>query len=75
MPRVVDPIHVYGEPDIAVNPKTGAIHASGPQGTGTQRSIWNISVDNGDSYRIIQNLPVSIVRCSSGRCRPPRPAH
>jgi hypothetical protein len=61
VPRVVDPIHVYGEPDIAVNPKTGAIHASGPQGTGTQRSIWNISVDNGDSYRIIQNLPVSTV--------------
>ncbi|MBK5305304.1 MAG: hypothetical protein JJD92_01305 [Frankiaceae bacterium] len=59
VPRVVDPIHVYGEPDIAVNPKTGAIHASGPQGTGTQRSIWNISVDNGDSYRIVQNLPVS----------------
>jgi hypothetical protein len=61
VPRVVDPIHVYGEPDIAVNPKTGAIHASGPQGTGTQRSIWNVSVDNGDSYRIIQNLPVSTV--------------
>jgi hypothetical protein len=59
VPRVVDPIHVYGEPDIAVNPRTGAVHASGPQGTGTQRSIWNISVDNGDSYRIIQNLPVS----------------
>jgi hypothetical protein len=59
VPRVVDPIHVYGEPDIAVNPKTGAIHTSGPQGTGTQRSVWNVSVDNGDSYRIIQNLPVS----------------
>jgi hypothetical protein len=58
VPRVVDPIHVYGEPDIAVNPKTGAIHASGPQGTGTQRSIWNISIDNGDSYRGIANLPL-----------------
>ena len=59
VPRIVDPIHVYGEPDIAVNPKTGAIHASGPQGTGTQRSVWNVSVDNGDSYRILQNVPVS----------------
>jgi hypothetical protein len=59
VPRIVDPIHVYGEPDIAVNPKTGAIHASGPQGTGTQRSVWNVSVDNGDSYRIVQNVPVS----------------
>jgi hypothetical protein len=57
VPRVVDPIHVYGEPDIAMNPRTGAIHASGPQGTGTQRSIWNVSVDNGDSYRVLANLP------------------
>lgn len=61
VPRVVDPIHVYGEPDIAVNPKTGAVHVSGPQGTGTQRSIWNISVDNGDSYRGVQNVPVATV--------------
>jgi hypothetical protein len=58
VPRIVDPIHVYGEPDIAQNPKTGAIHASGPQGTGTQRSIWNVSVDDGDSYRIVQNVPL-----------------
>lgn len=57
VPRIVDPIHVYGEPNLEVNPKTGAVHATGPQGTGTQRSIWNISVDGGDSYRIIQNLP------------------
>ena len=56
VPRIVDPIHVYGEPDLALNPKTGAVHASGPQGTGTQRSIYNISVDGGDSYRIVQNL-------------------
>ena len=57
VPRIVDPIHVYGEPNLAVNPKTGAVHATGPQGTGTQRSIWNVSVDGGDSYRIVQNLP------------------
>ena len=57
VPRIVDPIHVYGEPNLEVNPKSGAIHATGPQGTGTQRSIWNVSVDGGDSYRIIQNLP------------------
>ena len=57
VPRVVDPIHVYGEPNLEVNPKTGAVHATGPQGTGTQRSIWNVSVDGGDSYRIVQNLP------------------
>lgn len=57
VPRIVDPIHVYGEPNLEVNPKTHAVHATGPQGTGTQRSIWNVSVDNGDSYRIVQNLP------------------
>jgi hypothetical protein len=57
VPRVVDPIHVYGEPNLEVNPRTGAVHATGPQGTGTQRSIWNVSVDGGDSYRIVQNLP------------------
>jgi uncharacterized membrane protein YgcG len=57
VPRVVDPIHVYGEPNLEVNPKSGAVHATGPQGTGTQRSIWNVSVDGGDSYRIVQNLP------------------
>jgi hypothetical protein len=57
VPRIVDPIHVYGEPNLEVNVKTGAVHATGPQGTGTQRSIWNVSVDGGDSYRIVQNLP------------------
>ncbi len=51
VPRVVDPIHVYGEPNMIVNPN-GTVHASGPQGTGVQRSIWNISVDGGDSYRL-----------------------
>jgi len=64
VPRIVDPIHVYGEPDIVVNPKTGAVHASGPQGTGTQRSIYNISVDGGDSYRILQNLPANTDRAA-----------
>src|SRR3954447_23992450 len=53
VPRIVDPIHVYGEPNMIVNPN-GTVHASGPQGTGVQRSIWNISVDGGDSYRLEQ---------------------
>jgi hypothetical protein len=65
VPRVVDPIHVYGEPNLEVNPRTGAIHATGPQGTGTQRSIWNVSVDGGDSYRIVQNLPGNTDRAGS----------
>jgi hypothetical protein len=56
VPRVVDPVHMYGEPDIKVAPN-GAIHVSGPQGTGTQRSIWNVSKDNGDTWRVVQQLP------------------
>src|SRR4051812_8696664 len=65
VPRIVDPIHVYGEPNLEVNPKTGAIHATGPQGTGTQRSIWNVSVDGGDSYRIVENLPPNVDQAAS----------
>ena len=56
VPRVVDPIHMFGEPDVKVSPQ-GDIHVSGPAGTGTQRSIWNISVDNGDSWRVVQGVP------------------
>src|SRR3954470_11129060 len=54
VPRIVDPIHVYGEPDIKVAPN-GTVYVSGPQGTGVQRSIWNASYDNGDSYRLVQD--------------------
>jgi hypothetical protein len=64
VPRVVDPIHVYGEPNLEVNPRSGAVHATGPQGTGTQRSIWNVSVDGGDSYRIVQDLPANTDRAA-----------
>jgi hypothetical protein len=65
VPRIVDPIHTYGEPDIKVAPN-GTVYVSGPQGTGVQRSIWNASYDNGDSYRLIQDnktgsAPISAV--------------
>ncbi|HEV7886996.1 MAG TPA: hypothetical protein VGO92_05520, partial [Acidimicrobiales bacterium] len=56
VPRVVDPLHTYGEPDIKVAPN-GDVHVSGPQGTGVQRSIWNVSVDGGDSWRVVQAVP------------------
>jgi hypothetical protein len=52
VPRIVDPIHAYGEPDIKVGPN-GDVLVSGPQGTGVQRSIWNVSKDNGDSWRVV----------------------
>jgi hypothetical protein len=54
VPRIVDPVHTYGEPDIKVAPN-GTVYVSGPQGTGVQRSIWNASYDNGDSYRLVQD--------------------
>jgi hypothetical protein len=56
VPRIVDPIHTYGEPNIKVAP-IGDVHVSGPQGTGVQRSIWNVSVDEGDSWRLVQGVP------------------
>src|SRR3954471_3363342 len=52
VPRIVDPIHAYGEPDIKVAPN-GDVHVSGPPGTGVQRSISNISRDTGDSFRVV----------------------
>src|SRR4051794_2576207 len=58
VPRIVDPIHAYGEPDIKVAPN-GDMHVSGPQGTGVQRSIWNISKDNGDSWRGVNGIPAN----------------
>jgi hypothetical protein len=67
VPRVADPIHVYGEPDIAVAPN-GTLHVSGPQGTGVQRSIWNISVDGGDSYRNVNDLDFNTGTPVDGAC-------
>src|SRR5436305_4254503 len=58
VPRIVDPIHAYGEPDIKVAPN-GDVLVSGPQGTGVQRSIWNVSKDNGDSWRVVNAVPTA----------------
>jgi hypothetical protein len=52
-PTVVDPIHTWGEPTIGVDPANGQVFASGPTGTGTQRSAWEASVDAGRSFRVI----------------------
>src|SRR5438093_206626 len=45
-------ILAYGEPDIGVDP-LGRVFSSGPTGTGTQRSVWEGSVDGGHTYRVI----------------------
>ena len=55
-PTLVDPIHTFGEPDLAVDPQ-GRVFASGPTGTGTQRSVWHGSVDGGNSFRLINPGP------------------
>jgi hypothetical protein len=64
VPRIVDPVHTYGEPDIKVAPN-GTVYVSGPQGTGVQRSIWNASYDNGDSYRLVQDNKTGSAPASS----------
>ncbi len=61
VPRVVDPIHTYGEPDVKVGPprsdRTADMIVSGPAGTGTQRSVLNYSVDGGNSFRVVADVP------------------
>lgn len=58
VPRVADPIHTYGEPDIAVDPTTdNNVAVSGPTGTGTQRSVWQSSVDAGHTFRNVARCP------------------
>jgi hypothetical protein len=56
-PAVVDPIHTYGEPDVGIAPNAG-FFASGPWGTGTQHSIWNASVDGGQTFRVVAQGPI-----------------
>src|SRR5947209_4344221 len=57
-PTVVDPIHTNGEPDIGIDPQ-GRVFVSGPTGTGTQRSTWFGSVDEGHTFRVISPGPPS----------------
>ncbi|MGI8608063.1 MAG: hypothetical protein ACR2MY_02360 [Candidatus Dormibacteria bacterium] len=73
VPRVADPIHTYGEPNIGVAPNqapyvsqpsnisSGEVYVSGPTGTGTQRSIWQGSVDGGHTFRnIVRSNPLGV---------------
>ncbi len=55
-PTVVDPIHTFGEPDLGVD-SLGRVFVSGPTGTGTQRSMWEGSVDAGQSFREVSAGP------------------
>ena len=57
-PSVVDPVHTYGEPDIALDLKD-RVYVSGPTGTGTQRSLWYGSSDGGRTYRSVSQQAVA----------------
>src|SRR5438477_664035 len=53
-PMVMDPNHTVGEPTIVHSPAAdGTVYASGPWGTGTQRSIWDASADGGETFRLV----------------------
>jgi hypothetical protein len=52
-PTIVDPISPFGEPSIGVDPVGGDFFASGPTGTGVQRSQWEGSSDGGQTFRIM----------------------
>jgi hypothetical protein len=55
---VVDPVNLYGEPDLRNDPSKPAVwYASGPWGTGTQRSIWNQSQDGTHTFRELHDHP------------------
>ncbi|MDQ3878682.1 MAG: hypothetical protein M3290_10100, partial [Actinomycetota bacterium] len=56
---IVDPIHNYGEPDVRTSPaNSNVVHVSGPWGTGTQRSIWNRSIDGGKTFVGVHQAPI-----------------
>ena len=52
-PTIVDPISTFGEPSIGIDPVGGDVFASGPTGTGVQRSQWEASSDGGQTFRIM----------------------
>jgi hypothetical protein len=55
---IVNPVEAYGEPDIKIA-RDGTTYVSGPWGTGTQRSIWDRSVDGGRTFRRMHATPVN----------------
>ncbi len=74
-PTVMDPIHAVGEPTIVRSPaQDNTVYASGPWGTGTQRSIWDASADGGETFRIVnQCAPISMGTASCQSFPPGNP--
>jgi hypothetical protein len=57
-PNVMDPMESVGEPTIVHSPASdNTVYASGPWGTGTQRSLWHASADLGETFRLVQQCP------------------
>lgn len=53
-PTVVSPVEAFGEPTIVHSPAAdNTVYASGPWGTGTQRSVWYASADGGETFRLV----------------------
>lgn len=70
-PMVMDPIQAVGEPTIVHSPANdNTVYASGPWGTGTQRSIWDASADGGETFRLVQQCPPQSGQVSAV-CPPP----
>lgn len=60
VPRVVDPIHTYGEPGLVVDPTTDQnVAVTGPSGAGTERAIWQSSIDGGHTFRNVSRCPLA----------------
>src|SRR5579884_764300 len=70
VPTVVDPIHTFGEPSINFNIPRNQLFASGPTGTGAQRSEWEASSDHGRTFRLINPGGVPTVIQSSPGAKP-----
>lgn len=70
-PMVMDPTHTVGEPTIVHSPAgDNTVYASGPWGTGTQRSIWNASADGGETFRLVNQCAPQSGEVAT-ECQPP----
>lgn len=70
-PAVMSPIETVGEPTIVHSPAAdNTVYASGPWGTGTQRSIWYASADGGETFRLVQQCAPQSGQVAT-ECQPP----
>jgi hypothetical protein len=70
-PTVMSPTEAVGEPTIVHSPAAdNTVYASGPWGTGTQRSIWYASADGGESFRLVNQCAPQSGEVAT-ECQPP----